>query len=1244
MTGSSIPTLIYPRVSSTMDVAAQIYASGAGELACGRASTDCRLPDMFDKRFSPTGPFAVAARVQTHGRGRRGRRWLQGRGGDSVCATSDVDQAVDGSAFSLSSPECFFSRLADAFGALGNALPLSVVFSRKDVSVPLEWFSLAVGCAVYDAAEDLSVFCQAAWPELEWVPLDADRRLFLKWPNDLVAWLPDADQLGKVAGVLVEATGSASSAKGFERVIVGLGLNLLDAPGESVPQALSLVDVLFGQQVGKREHGRRGSDHIRKRFQRWKRDSENRAVVARRYFESFERELLEYLTVPRTIGQLRSLAIARMLPLGSKLRVTDERDVPSQLSAHDATESSGGSSAPSGAPCAVAGRAFVPGRIGCFVGLGDDACLLLEIQRLGAVEKIYAGDVSLEPAVSLFSAVPGTQSESSERDAHRAVLRVGEGGELLDRNGHLSAADVSSLRRGTWKSGQRADGAAGRPGSLFLDLGNTRCHWLFVSDETASPGRASDEWGHLSYDSVSPEKLKPEEGEHVSVRCEDRGKLAFDESLRALLALLAPLRRGALNITYISVRDSVWASAWLQRLQACIIGAFPEIKLSSRRIGLELLQSFEPSLQQLVDAYGLGLGVDRALKLLFASRQAAELGAPICVLSLGTATTVEIADSHGRMLESLICPGLQMSFDALHEQTAQLPQLELQNLLQLAQGEWHGDGTVHSLARGVLLPVVHVLAGLSARYGVRRIWVCGGSAARFMHVASDEVSRVTLPELELVEDLGLLALRQWLLSRPEGRLQGRFESGQIEIFGGELRRTQENDGPPSAQPANSGQGAVDSHDDGDQGHEEFSEAPVRFENLGEASQRIAESLYAGRKNMRSALNRVPVREDFRRLGGRVETQGVGERVDRYLSMRFRFHSRCEWRNRLQSGEVLVERNAPRQRERSVTPWLVSVKHTYRLKPFDQLWMYQPAEYEPGFVKETKVLIDTGDEIAFQKPGNLVVHATGLYGRNTFLDVLEEQGYTGVFPVHRIDRETSGILMCARTSATRHLLARLFRDGHMHKMYLAVVKSRPEENELPDRFTIDAAIGSAVDSSIRLKMWVGADELSQEACTHFVTLSRNGPYGLIACFPETGRTNQIRVHLAAAGHWILGDKMYHPNERVFLEFFDHGLTADVLRQTELPRQALHHAAIYADEEASGLKVFSSGPVVCGLPVDLLESAQISELVRRAGMPLGEAEQSAFILSLLEDFRKTGHESLGCVLKLSDLQLQPWLSHS
>jgi 23S rRNA-/tRNA-specific pseudouridylate synthase len=275
-------------------------------------------------------------------------------------------------------------------------------------------------------------------------------------------------------------------------------------------------------------------------------------------------------------------------------------------------------------------------------------------------------------------------------------------------------------------------------------------------------------------------------------------------------------------------------------------------------------------------------------------------------------------------------------------------------------------------------------------------------------------------------------------------------------------------------------------------------------------------------------------------------------------------------------------------------------------------MFQPAEYEPGFVKETKVLRDDGDTIVFHKPGNLVVHATGLYGRNTFLDVLEELGHHNVFPVHRIDRETSGILLCAREPATRRILAEQFRDEGMQKMYIAFAKSFVN---VPQEFVIDAPIGPAaalMSSKIRLKMWVGDSNESARARTRFVRIAQIDSNALFLCFPETGRTNQIRVHLAAAGQWIFGDKMYHPDENVFLSYFDNGLTQEILECIEIPRHALHNCIIYGNKETA--HIFKDGPVVCPVSADLIEFRLFRDLLEEARVGISESNQSAEFLRL------------------------------
>jgi 23S rRNA pseudouridine1911/1915/1917 synthase len=183
---------------------------------------------------------------------------------------------------------------------------------------------------------------------------------------------------------------------------------------------------------------------------------------------------------------------------------------------------------------------------------------------------------------------------------------------------------------------------------------------------------------------------------------------------------------------------------------------------------------------------------------------------------------------------------------------------------------------------------------------------------------------------------------------------------------------------------------------------------------------------------------------------------------------------------------------------------------------------------------------------------------------------------------------------------------------MEKMYLAVTRYNPS---LPERFRVETPIGDAVNSLIRLKLWIGgANPLS--ARTHFVRLAVAGEYALYACFPKTGRTNQIRVHLAAVGAWIVGDKMYHADETVFLEFHEKGLTERVLRETLFPRHMLHNAAIRGP--ASLPSLLAESPVICPLPSDMMAFKPMDELLRAGNVSANPETQVAFLHGLIEEY--------------------------
>ena len=153
-----------------------------------------------------------------------------------------------------------------------------------------------------------------------------------------------------------------------------------------------------------------------------------------------------------------------------------------------------------------------------------------------------------------------------------------------------------------------------------------------------------------------------------------------------------------------------------------------------------------------------------------------------------------------------------------------------------------------------------------------------------------------------------------------------------------------------------------------------------------------------------------------------------------------------------------------------------------------------------------------------------------------------------------------VLVC-KTAAAARKCAMAMERGRIRKEYLAVVRGWPEQ----DAFEIDAPLlrlGEVAESRVYLKRAVHPGGAA--AFTRFRVEKRvsheSGPLALVRCWPVTGRTHQIRVHLAHAGNSVVGDKLYGPDDQHYLDFIEHGWTSEMARALLLPRQALHSAVL------------------------------------------------------------------------------------
>jgi 23S rRNA pseudouridine1911/1915/1917 synthase len=183
-------------------------------------------------------------------------------------------------------------------------------------------------------------------------------------------------------------------------------------------------------------------------------------------------------------------------------------------------------------------------------------------------------------------------------------------------------------------------------------------------------------------------------------------------------------------------------------------------------------------------------------------------------------------------------------------------------------------------------------------------------------------------------------------------------------------------------------------------------------------------------------------------------------------------------------------------------------------------------------------------------------------------------------VNRLDRETSGLVLVAKTAATARRFGLAMQQQGIEKEYLAIVWGWPQWT----RETVDAPVqrqGQHRPSAIWLKQAIHPE--GAMAVTHFQVERRfrrpttaGEHFAVVRAKPRTGRTHQIRVHLASLGHPIVGDKIYGPNEQLYLRFIETGWTEELDRQLLLPRHALHSTRI----SVRGVGEWSSD-----LPVDL-----------------------------------------------------------
>jgi 23S rRNA pseudouridine1911/1915/1917 synthase len=308
-------------------------------------------------------------------------------------------------------------------------------------------------------------------------------------------------------------------------------------------------------------------------------------------------------------------------------------------------------------------------------------------------------------------------------------------------------------------------------------------------------------------------------------------------------------------------------------------------------------------------------------------------------------------------------------------------------------------------------------------------------------------------------------------------------------------------------------------------------------------------------------------------------------VVRFLAHRFKYHTEEGWEQRVRDRWVHVN-------QAEVEP-----EHVVNRGDVIQYTIWHA---EPPVDDTYTVLFEDDHYLAVAKSGNCPVHACGIYIVNTMIARLRRDFGPRVTLAHRLDRETSGVLMLVKNREANRRLARMFERGEVNKTYRAIVFGRVAERD----FVIDAPIGK-VDARFQYPVeyaWGKENDLAtylpkrrvdpagKPARTRVEATGPAGPFTALRLTPAQGRTNQIRVHLAHIGHPLVGDKIYGLSGDVRDEQMRAGLTERVRTALVLERHALHGETLAFSHPMTGQVLTISAP----LPQDM---AQLLELPNR-----------------------------------------------
>ncbi len=290
----------------------------------------------------------------------------------------------------------------------------------------------------------------------------------------------------------------------------------------------------------------------------------------------------------------------------------------------------------------------------------------------------------------------------------------------------------------------------------------------------------------------------------------------------------------------------------------------------------------------------------------------------------------------------------------------------------------------------------------------------------------------------------------------------------------------------------------------------------------------------------------------------VQKPRSGLRLDRFLADRLRGYSRSRVQDIIAQGRVFLRSKTAESSDRVRHGDVVLIRYPQRQQA-------PPIEERLAPIYEDTWLL------AVNKPAGMLSHPTDTVLRNCVTSVLKAQ-HPAWTPrlAHRLDRETSGVLLLAKDAGTARDLTEQFTRRLVRKQYLAIVLGRVPFS----RRLVELPLGR---EGLGIKVRQRVADAGASAATEFRRLAAAGDHSLVSAIPRTGRLHQIRVHLAAIGHPVVGDKLYTGGGEFYLKACRHAWAPEDASSLGAERQMLHARRLRLRHPATGSPLTITAPL-------------------------------------------------------------------